>query len=197
MACRPPAPGWHAQSRQAAPPARCSGSAKGGASRPCDPVQCANCGSAPVLRQAGQFWTGRTHVTQHSSHFLHGHIEHLRESLNGRRPIGQQGSRGKQGFPDRLAAAHRLAQRFREGDEDRGRAAQRCGDEQGVALRRPRKGCLAHKGGSDVAHTQRQVVYPAEAKRRQPLERLCVNSYISGLAKAASPRKQHRFTVPR
>src|SRR5580693_10543525 len=50
MTCRPPAPGWLAQSRQAPPPARCSGSAKGGASRPCGPVRRANHGSAPVLR---------------------------------------------------------------------------------------------------------------------------------------------------
>ena len=32
------------------PPARCSGSARGGASRPCGPVRRANHGSAPVLR---------------------------------------------------------------------------------------------------------------------------------------------------
>src|SRR5438874_7331463 len=50
MTCRPPAPGWLAQSRQAPPPARCSGSAKSGVSRPCGPVRCANHGGAPVLR---------------------------------------------------------------------------------------------------------------------------------------------------
>src|ERR1700752_5471500 len=42
--------GSQAQSRQAPLPARCSGSAKGGASRPCGPVRRANHGSAPVLR---------------------------------------------------------------------------------------------------------------------------------------------------
>jgi hypothetical protein len=47
MTCRPAAPGSRAQSRQAPPPARCSGSAKGGASRPCGPVRRANHGSAP------------------------------------------------------------------------------------------------------------------------------------------------------
>src|ERR1700741_3790562 len=41
--------GSQAQSRQAPPPARCSGSARGGASRPCGPVRRANHGTS-VLR---------------------------------------------------------------------------------------------------------------------------------------------------
>src|SRR5580693_4081325 len=57
MTCRPPAPAWQGRSRQGPSPARCSGSAKGGASRPCGPVRCANHGSAPVLhpRSLGGF----------------------------------------------------------------------------------------------------------------------------------------------
>ena len=39
----------------------------------------------------------------------------LRESLNGRPAIGQQGGRGKQGFTDRFAPAHSLAQRVERG----------------------------------------------------------------------------------
>ena len=52
MTCRPAAPGSQAQSRQAPPPARCSGSAKGGASRPCGPVRRASLIGRPPKQRA-------------------------------------------------------------------------------------------------------------------------------------------------